>query len=396
MIKEDTFIRERMKQEYPKTTKAFRDMVKTQISEQLGIEGIVAVGTRQPDKDKIRFPKPLKWVAAAAIVLVCGTTAAAAVNPELRQYLLERLVMEDVDNYMQNVDPEVKKDGIDGWENGNSLDITDMSLENPLWTIDNAWYDGVTLYFSASPSEEAERMGDIYEMNPSDHCTVNGQDNLLDCSDADCSEWYPSVGEMTGRYHFRVDLGEYDLSSDIDVSFNLHIRKRNSTDNAFTRQEIQFHVDKSDAPIKIAAEEYKNQELPDGKAEILQLKLSPSALYAEVKYTFYGADAKERAQELAFIRYYIQDSMENRLEGLYYTDVYYDDDGKVHDNEVMEEPDGSFSILLKWEKEGVNADTESLTFLPYTTTRDADGKDVPDSEEILEWAVLTVPVVTAK
>ncbi|MDE6435271.1 MAG: hypothetical protein K2L07_13695 [Lachnospiraceae bacterium] len=395
MIKEDTFIRERMEQEYPKTTKAFRDMVKTKISEQLGADGIESAGTKEPDEKKPQLWQPLKWVAAAAIVLVCGTTAAAAVNPELRQYLLEHLALEDVDSYMQNVDPEVNEEGSDRWGNDKPLEITDMSLENPLWTIDNAWYDGVTLYFSASPSEEAQRMKDIYEMNPSDHCMVNGKDNMLECSDAERSEEYPSIGEVTGQYHFRVVLGEYEeFLGDINVSFNLYIRKRNSTETAFTTQEIQFHVDSTDAPIKVAAEEYKNQELPGGKAEILQLKLAPSALYAEVKYTFYGTDAKEKAEKLAFIRYYIEDSQGNRLDGQYYADLYYE--GIQGNGDVVEESDGSYSVLCKWQKEGVNADSEGLTFLPYMTTRDADGKDIPDSEEILEWAVLTVPLVTVE
>ena len=63
-------------------------------------------------------------------------------------------------------------------------------------------------------------------MSPSDHCTVNGQNTLLECSDAENSEGDLSEGEKTGQYHFQINLGEKEISGDVDVSFALILARK--------------------------------------------------------------------------------------------------------------------------------------------------------------------------
>lgn len=135
-----------------------KDMIKARISEQVGAEWAAQICVELPKQTmkKSVFQEPLKWVVAAVVVLVCGTSVAAVANPELKKYLLERVAVEDVDAYMQNVSPEVNEN-TDG-ENSvvdDTLNKLEISLEKPLWEIGSAWYDGATLYFSATPSEEA-------------------------------------------------------------------------------------------------------------------------------------------------------------------------------------------------------------------------------------------------
>lgn len=398
MNNEAILLKEKMEQEYPRATKGMKDMIKARISEQVGEEKAVQICAELPKKTmkKSIFREPLKWVVAAVVVLVCGTSAAAAANPELKRFLLERFAAEDVDTYMQDVSPKVNEDaGGNSTVNNDGLNDLEMSLEKPLWEISNAWYDGMTLYFSATPSEEAEKYSDKYHINPSDHCTVNGKDTLLDCYDAEYGEGDILQGEKTGQYHCQINLGGKDIRGDMDVSFRLYISEKDSDVSGFTTQEIQLHVEERDLAVKDVENEYREIEISNGKVEILKCSLSPSALYMQVKYTVFGADAKERIEQLygkdgncLYGCYYIEDSFGNRMSGSYPA-VY-------EPPHVVEEADGSYSVIFEWETEGVNHDTQTLTILPCMYVLDQDGKTGPGSEHMIDWASFTVPVTETK
>lgn len=115
----------------------------------------------------------------------------------------------------------------------------------------------------------------------------------------------------------------------------------------------------------------------------------------KVKYTFFGANAKEKVEQLygkdsnsLYGCYYIEDSFGNRMTGGY--------PAVFEQPDIVKETDGSYSITFVWETEGVNHDTESLTFLPCMYELDSDGKTGPDSEHMLDWAAFTVPVTEVK
>lgn len=386
-MKKEDMIKEKMIREYPKTPSSFQDMIKTRISEQVGEDKAEGICVEQQSRNRAKHTllRPVKWVAAAAVLLVCGTTAVAAVNPELRNYLLERLNPEDVDTYMQDVEPEVKgKEG--SLKDGTIPEELVLSLENPLWEVSDAWYDGATLYFVATPSEEARLLWGKYEIYPSDHSMVNGQDTLFECPDSEHGEGDLPEGEKTGQYHCKIDLAERDISGDMDVTFKLYILDRNSEDYTERKaQEIQFHVDGTASVSKVIENGYEEQEFSYGKVQISQFRLTPSVLYMEVKYVFNGADAKEKAEELYGISlYYLDDSFGKRMDG------WYRNIGGQRD--IVEEADGSYTVTFWCETEGVDADTDSLTFLPYNETWDSDGKAIPGGEKIVDWATFTVPV----
>lgn len=377
-----------MKEDYPKTPKHFQNMIKARISEQIGEEKAEQIcGKTQEFKKKRSFKQPLKWVAVVAIVLVFGTTVAAATDSEFVNYLIQLVKEEDVYSYMQDVEPSVRENA---QEDGNNiLCELDLSEETPLWEIVNAWYDGVTIYFSATPGEEAEKMFERYQICPSDHCTVNGQDYMLECSDAEFGEGSLSEGEQTGQYHFRIDLADRDISESLEISFQLNISERDENVVGYATQEISFNVENKDYVIKTVDEEKREIFLSNGvdKAEILSLKLAPSVLYAKVKYIFYGENARERAEELRGKeisgQYYVEDSFGCKIEGTY---PYV-----IPAVEIVEETDGGCSVLFEWETRGINADTDSLTFMPSSIHLGSDGKF--QSETMLEWAVFTVPLV---
>lgn len=412
MKKENIDLIERMEQDYPKTTMRFQKMIQSRISEQVGEEAAGRICRNLPAESRKKkvWLKSIKWVAAVAVILACGTTVAAEVDSEFAHYLLSLLKEGDVYSYMQEVEPKVKENAeLEGrikntLENGYTSDQIDLPLETPLWEIVSAWYDGVTIYFSATPSEAAEKMRGRYHMNPGDHCIVNGKDYLLECPDAESGWGDLSEGEKTGQYHFCVVVPDQDVSGSMELTFNLNIQEYNSkgassaTDTGAilcARQAISFDVDEAASGIKTVKAGHEEILIANGqdKAEIMNLKLTPSILYAKVKYTLYGEDAKERAEELrgkeTYCRYYVKDSFGNKIDGKY-PPVFSPED-VYKEPEVIRETDGGYSVTFSWQTKGVNVDTESLTFLPYSLyIAGDDGKE--EVVTMLDWAVFTVPV----
>lgn len=242
-------------------------------------------------------------------------------------------------------------------------------------------------------------------MNPGDHCTVNGKDYILDCPDSESGWGDLSKGEKTGQYHFCVVVPDQDDSGSMELTFNLNIQEKNSKGKASAygtdsilcaRQAISFDVDEVVSGIKTVKAGHEEILSGNGrdKAEIISLKLAPSILYAKVKYTLYGEDAKERAEELrgkeTYCRYYIKDSSGNKIDGEYPAAFYPEDVYK--EPEVMQETDGGYSVTFSWQTKGIDADTESLTFLPYSLYIAGDnGKG--EKVTMLDWAAFTVPLM---
>lgn len=389
MKNEDKEFKKTLKQNYPKEPDSFRNMVKTKITEQLGKDKAeqICKNKKKHKTQNSMFSKNLKWVAVFALILVSGTTAVAATNPELIDYLLQILKSEDVYSYMQEVNPNVKEKSEDLVLENELLDVK-LSLDKPLWKIVNAWYDGTTIYFSATPDEEAIKMAELYHMNPSDHCKVNGIDYMLDCNDADYSEGNLSKGEKSGQYHFKIDVAKQDFSGLVDISFNLYIQARDEEVSGYTTQEIAFQVSDTGAVIKTVKEEEREVLLDDGisKAKILVLKLSPSTMYAKVQYIISGENAKEQAEELrgkeTIGACYVMDSFGNQTNGIF--------PDPAESGIIKKEVDGSYSVTFEWQTDDIDPATDSLTFLPFSMHLRADGKD--ESITMLNWAKFNVSV----
>ncbi len=373
----ESVLEEQMNREYPKPTAEFTDMVKQKISEQIGNEKAERIFYSQEKKANNRVGSLLKWVAVASIAFICGTTAVASTNPLFKNYLLNHMRIEEVEKFMQSVSPLAK-----GQTREDKPELG-QRLNAPLWEITNAWYDGVTLYFSATPAADID---DKYGIYPSDHCTINGQDCLLQCPNAESGEGDVPEGEKTGQYYFEVDLGGKKVSGDIDVSFMLLIQDRKN-ETLVGKQEIKFQAEERVSGVKIVKQGCETIELAEGKVDILEFQLAPSAVHIKFQYTFYGADALGKLEQLtggaAAGGYYVEDSSGVRVDGEYPV---------ISENQNIAEKNGEYSKIIEWETEGVNEDTDSVTFIPYTFDVDEDGKGIPGTERILDWAAFTVPV----
>ena len=62
----------------------------------------------------------------------------------------------------------------------NEITISQVEGEDygPLWTIDEYWYDGATLYFTATAPQKVIDAGNLLVVS-SDHADVNGTDCFL-------------------------------------------------------------------------------------------------------------------------------------------------------------------------------------------------------------------------
>ena len=92
----------------------------------------------------------------------------------------------------------------------NEIEINQSEGEDygPLWTIEEYWYDGATLYFSATAPQKVIDAGNLL-VEASDHADVNGTDCQLSADGC----WDETTGEYTGRYICYVDLSNADTSS---------------------------------------------------------------------------------------------------------------------------------------------------------------------------------------
>ena len=92
----------------------------------------------------------------------------------------------------------------------NEITISQVEGEDygPLWTIDEYWYDGATLYFTATAPQKVIDDGNLLVVS-SDHADVNGTDCFL--YEDGC--WEKNTGKYTGQYICCVDLSNADTSS---------------------------------------------------------------------------------------------------------------------------------------------------------------------------------------
>lgn len=372
---------------YPAPSNSYDNMIYDIIEKQIGTENAKTICKETPKKNK-RYN--VKWVACFALILLCGTTVMAASNSKLTQYLLSWMNSDEVYSNLKDVSPNVTNT-----KNNTLLDK--QILNEPLWEISDAWYDGVTVYFIATPSEMCNELSSNYDICPSDHVNINGNDCLFECPDAETVANYesgqyitsPSIGQQTGQYHCAIDVAKLSLSDDINVSFVLNISKKefNDISEGSTKQTISFQVTNTNINTKEAI----NSNLvflanETDTVEILTFKLAPSKLYTKIKYNFFGENGKQKAEQLSSIAvnpsYLIIDSQGNEISGGYPT--------ILEDNGIIENIDGSYSLIYEWESTHIDSTTSSLTFIPLQPIFDNDGKY--SEEEPLEWAKFTINI----
>ena len=302
---------------------------------------------------------------AAVFMLVIGggvyAWASGGLAGFLSLFMPEKEVTERLDTPTENAVTIVQSEGED---------------YGPLWTIDEYWYDGATLYFTASAPQKVIDAGNMI-VEWSDHADVNGTDCHLSADGC----WDENTFKYTGRYTCHVDLSGADTSSG-DVSLVIRLKlnqykkmpvfftvQENNKIDTITEQELRFDFEKPGDMRQL-----REERLPieDGAADI-SVTVAPSLFNASIVYRM--DDSSKSVNDI--VKYRITDGNGNStmawVTGIVKTN--YGDDCVV---------------ITMTNLDGLDPYSESYTFEPFCFRTDSTGERVPGAFDPLEWGDFTV------
>ena len=310
--------------------------------------------------DNIRrrfFKSPAIAAAAiAAVVLIGGGVAWAAsggLGGFLSKFMPEEEVYERLDTPSEN---EIKIAQSEGEDYG------------PLWTIEEYWYDGATLYFSATAPQKVIDAGNLM-VEWSDHADVNGTDCQLSADGC----WDENTGEYTGRYICYVDLSNADTSSgNVSVVIRLKLNQykimpvfftaqENNEIETIAEQELRFDFEKPNDARQLRE---KNLSVEGGVADI-SVTVAPSMFNVKIVYRL--NDTSKSIKDI--VKYRITDSNGNSTTVWVYG-IDFDDDCVT---------------IAMTDLEGLDPNAKSYTFEPLCFQLDSEGERVPDAFDPLGW-----------
>ena len=245
-----------------------------------------------------------------------------------------------------------------------------------LWTIDEYWYDGATLYFTASAPQKAVDAGNMMVVW-SDHADVNGTDCPLSADGC----WDENTGKYTGRYLCHVDLSGADTGSGrVSLAVGLKLNQYEKMPVFFTAQENNRVETIAEQTLLFDFEkpgdmrQLREERLPieDGAADI-SVTVAPSLFNASIVYQM--NDSSKSVNDI--VKYRITDGNGNStmawVSGIVKTN--YGDDCVV---------------ITMTNLDGLDPYSESYTFEPFCFRTDSTGERVPDAFDPLEWGGFTV------
>ena len=321
--------------------------------------------SRMSKNDNIRrrlFKSPAIAAAAiAAVVLIGGGVAWAAsggLGGFLSKYMPEEEVNERLETPSEN---EIKIAQSEGEDYG------------PLWTIEEYWYDGATLYFSATAPQNVIDAGNLL-VEWSDHADVNGTDCQLSADGC----WDENTGEYTGRYICYVDLSNADTSSgNVSVVIRLKLNQykimpvyftaqENNEVETIAEQELSFDFEKPNDARQLKEE---NLSVEGGVADI-SVTVAPSMFNVNIVYRL--SDSSKSIKDI--VKYRITDSNGNSATVWVYG-IDFDD---------------NCVTIAMTDLEGLDPNAKSYTFEPLCFQLDSEGERVPDAFDPLGWGGFTV------
>ena len=246
----------------------------------------------------------------------------------------------------------------------------------PLWTIDEYWYDGATLYFTASAPQKAVDAGNMMVVW-SDHADVNGADCPLSADGC----WDENTGKYTGRYLCHVDLSGADTGSGrVSLAVGLKLNQYEKMPVFFTAQEnnrvetiaeqtLRFDFEKPGDMRQLRAE-----RLPvEGGTADVSVTVAPSLFSASIVYQM--EDASTSVNNI--VKYRITDESGNSA--------------MVWVTGVIKTGSGDDCVVITLsDLDGLDPASERYTFEPFCSRSGAAEDGTPDAFEALEWGGFTV------
>ena len=308
------------------------------------------------------FMSPALAAAAIVAVVLIGGGVVWAANGGLGGFLSKFMPEEEVNARLDT-------------PSENEIEINQSEGEDygPLWTIEEYWYDGATLYFSATAPQKVIDAGNMI-VEWSDHADVNGTDCQLSADGC----WDETTGEYTGHYICYVDLSNADTSSG-NVSLVIRLRlkqykimpvystvQENNEIETIAEQELHFDFEKPNDARQLREE---NLSVEGGVADI-NVTVAPSMFKVSIVYQL--NDSSKSIKDI--VEYRITDSKGNSITGGLYG---------------IDSDDNCVTIFMT-DLEGLDPYSKSYTFEPLCFQLDSEGERVPDAFDPLEWGGFTV------
>ena len=271
--------------------------------------------------------------------------------------------------------PEEEVNGRLDTPSKNEIKISQSKGEDygPLWTIEEYWYDGATLYFSATAPQKVIDAGNMI-VEWSDHADVNGTDCQLSADGC----WDENTGAYTGHYICYVDLSNADTSSgNVSIVIRLRLKQykimpvffvaqENNEIETIAEQELHFDFEKPNDARQLREE---NLSVEGGVADI-SVTVAPSMFNVSIVYRL--NDTSKSIKDI--VEYRITDSKGNSITGGVYG---------------IDSDDNCVTIFMT-DLEGLDPYSKSYTFEPLCFQLDSEGERVPDAYDPLGWGGFTV------
>ena len=383
-------------QDFPKTPESFKLALKQQVEKEMANENdrsedIKKMVEINPSNTK---KKRRKWVkiAVAAVALiglmsggvyaVTKSGVSALVGREVNEAKGESYLTTDMSTFNQTVIPGWPQTMIDIFGEERAAEVKGIS--EPLLTITQVYYDGLSLAFYARPTKAGRK----YELG-ADRLVIGDAVYMIHFNRLSEEDVEGKEGIEAGDYVGNVQLGGRDLPDLFTAELILEVGEM--------RQTVSFDVQIDQKPI---IKPSKTITISDGvQASVDALKIAESGAYIHVTWEFSESQKAlydEMTNEESLILFMALDDSN----GNHFTTEENMDDRQTIVNTVdgsdwsgaepikYYEADGKYYVEMYGLINGMNENLSSLTVTPYARTGAEEG--VPHEYKNFDAAAFTV------
>lgn len=383
-------------QDFPKTPESFKLALKQQVEKEMANENdrsedIKKMVEINPSNTK---KKRRKWVkiAVAAVALiglmsggvyaVTKSGVSALVGREVNEAKGESYLTTDMSMFNQTVIPGWPQTMIDIFGEERAAEVKGIS--EPLLTITQVYYDGLSLAFYARPTKAGRK----YELG-ADRLVIGDAVYMIHFNRLSEEDVEGKEGIEAGDYVGNVQLGGRDLPDLFTAELVLEVGEM--------RQTVSFDVQIDQKPI---IKPSKIITISDGvQASVDALKIAESGAYIHVTWEFSESQKAlydEMTNEESLILFMALDDSN----GNHFTTEENMDDRQTIVNTVdgsdwsgaepikYYEADGKYYVEMYGLINGMNENLSSLTVTPYARTGAEEG--VPHEYKNFDAAAFTV------
>ena len=383
-------------QDFPKTPESFKLALKQQVEKEMvnkndrseDIKKMVEINPSNTKKKRRKWMK-IAVAAVALIGLMSGGVYAvtksgvsALVGREVNEAEGESYLTTDMSTFNQRVIPGWPQTMIDIFGEERAAEVKGIS--EPLLTITQVYYDGLSLAFYARPTKAGRK----YELG-TDRLVIGDAVYMIEFDQLPTNVAENRDGVEKGDYKGTVQLGGREVPDHFTAELVLEAGEM--------RQTVSFDVQTDQKPI---IKPSKSVTISDGiQASVDALKIAESGAYIHVTWEFSESQKalydEMTNEESLFLFMALDDS-----NGNHFTTEENMDDRQTIVNTVDSsdwsgaepikyyEADGKYYVEMYGLINGMNENLSSLTVTPYARTGAEEG--VPHEYKNFDAAAFTV------